>query len=131
MRLWHQLLTTDIIDACELVVAEGWEADSLLTLNGGAPGRLHVAEVLSRAAARHDLILPPDDGALAFRLRFSRDKVNPNLGGALSRTPDGRLAYHLGDGRVVESTGNTLTVIRRPTADRYTVTYRLPGVTQF
>lgn len=127
-NLWHHLLTRDIILACETTVTSGWEVDALLTEHG-VEARLHLAEVLSRAGAQHGLVLPTLDGALAFRLRFAGHPVTTSVGGTIMRTPDGRLAYNLGDGRTIESSGLALTIIDKPDTTRYVTGYRLTGVT--
>lgn len=127
-HIWHHLLTHDVITACETVVEHSWEVDSLLE-EYGAEARLHLAEALSRAAAQHNLVLPPTDGALAFRLRFAKHPITTRVGGTIMRTADGRLGYNIGDGRTVESSGRSLTIITKPDTARYVTGYRLTSVT--
>lgn len=122
--IWHHLLTRDLLEACETTVRHGWEVDALLEDGGGATSRLHVAEVIARSAAAKGLALPPEDGALLFVLRFY---TTPTWdGGTILALGDGRLGYNVGDGRVIESTGRALTLLREP-GDRYTTGYRIPG----
>lgn len=125
--LWHHLLTRDIIEACQDTVRHGWEADALLEANG-VEARLHVAEVLARAGAPHGLNLSPVDAILLSSLRYYTLDSAQWSGGTILRTPAGHAAYALGDGRVVESTGKTLTIVREP-GSRYVAGYRIPITT--
>lgn len=128
---WHHMLTRDVIEAAETTVRHGWEVDALLEDNGGALARLHLAEVLARSAARQQLTLPAEDPALVFSLRFY--PVSPHRwhhGGSLVVTDTGLVGYALGDGRVVESTGPSLCIVREP-GNRYVAGYRHPTITHF
>lgn len=127
--LWHHLITQDVLFSCENIVENGWEVDSLLTLNGGAEDRLHIAEVISRAAARYGVTIPTTDEALAFELRFRKDTPNPRLTGGLTQTHDGRLGFNIGNGRTVESSGKSLTIITSPELTRYATGYRFQNIT--
>lgn len=125
--LWHHMLTRDVLEACSTSVRHGWEVDAMLDANGGATARLHLAEVLSRAAAPHGVVLPPTDGALLASLRFHPLPASTWSGGTLTTTRGGLLGYILGDGRAVESTGQSLTIITHP-GGRYTRGYRHPNI---
>lgn len=127
--LWHHLITRELLTSCYDTVEYGWEVDSILYMNRRTRSRLHLAEVISRAAAPHGITLPTTDGALAFTLRFHQDTPTTTRGGTLTQTGDGRLGWVIGDGRTIESTGSHLTLIRSPEAARYTTAYRFPAIT--
>lgn len=126
--IWHHLLTTTVLDAATIKVREGWEVDNTLTIDDGYTDRLHIAEVLARAGAQHDLDLPVTDDLLLYRFRSRALTPNPRVGG-LVLTPDGvRAAWSLGDGRTIESIGRTLAIITRPEPGRYQRALTIPGL---
>lgn len=126
--LWHHLLTRDVIESCETTVRYGWEVDALLDATGGPGGRLHVAEVISRSAAARGLSLPVDDAVLLSTLAPYAIPPEQWSGGTILAAPGRRVAYALGDGRTVESTGHSLTILQNM-GERYTTGYRVPTLT--
>lgn len=126
--IWHQLLTLTLLEATTLKVKEGWEVDNTLTLDDTHTDRLHLAEVISRAAAAHDLDIPATDDLLLYRYRHRGHPPTTRVGGLILTVPDGRTAWTVGDGRTIESIGKTLTLITHPEPTRYTRAYTLPGI---
>lgn len=129
MRIWHNRLLYALLGAVETHLTHGWEVDSMLTLGEQESARLHVAEVLSRAAAARTLVLPPTDPVLLYRLGPYRVPVDIMRGGTVTATADGRVGYNIGDGRTIESIGPQLALVNRPDPTRYARQYTLPGVT--
>lgn len=129
MRIWHNRLLYALLGAVEVHVTHGWEVDSLLSDGEEEEARLHVAEVLSRAAAARTLVLPPTDPVLLYRLGPYRVPVDILRGGTVTATATGRIGYNIGDGRTIESVGHHLAMVARPDPARYARQYTLPGVT--
>lgn len=125
--IWHHLITHTILDAATLTFTTGTALD--VELGETAAARLNLAEVISRAAAKHNITLPPTDAALATRLnRHRAPTVTLRTTGCVLYTGTGRAAWPLGDGRTVESAGTTLGIIERPEPGRYTHAYRVPQI---
>lgn len=131
MKLWHHLISAAMLEAVEDVVHFGWEVDSLRMTSRTDSKRLHVAEVLSRAAAAHQITLPPEDSRLMFRLRASQVPIDLRRGGCVTATFGGEIGWILGDGTTIESTGPHLTHVLQPDPKRYRTQYRVPGLTTF
>lgn len=127
--IWHHLITGPLLQTCEWVCQHGWEIDSLLEDNGGHTGRLHISEVISRAAATQGLVLPTTDELLLFRARRAATPVTLTSSGALLITADRRLAWPIGDGRTIESIGTSLSILTAPDTHRYSDAYLIPGIT--
>lgn len=126
--IWHHLITGPLIETCEWVCESGWEIDSLLETAGGPTGRLHVSEVISRAAATQGLVLPGTDELLLYRASLTAAPVTLRTSGIVLTTPDRRVAWPIGDGRTIESTGASLAILTNPDTRRYSDAYRLPGI---
>lgn len=126
MSVWAGLIVTRVLYHADYLLPSGADLDALLA--GHVGPRLDLAEVVSQAAAIHEIPLPMADATLRARVKGRAAPVDLSVRGLIVGLSDGRLGLTVGSGRVVESMGPGLAVVIRPAADRYVEAFTLPGV---
>lgn len=125
-RVWASAIAGPLLPLVEYAHATGADLDADLG-DPDIPVTVEVAQLLSLAASRVDMVWPSTDATLLpFVQREGRTAPGPQLW-TLAAVEGGRLGLVVQRG-VIETSGEQLTHVQTPEPDRYAAYYYLPNL---